>query len=956
MFDRLSIRTKLIAMVGAPLVVIVLLAGLGYTQRRDDATATRADVRRLEAIDASLALQYEIEIEGLYSVGFLASDGELHADDLGAQQARTDEATDAYEQSLAELEEGPAARAGQSSVRQIRFLDLSLRRQVEKQALDWPVANQIYQQLLAALLPVNDRLAAAVEDGEIGAGARSVVSLGQYSATVASIGAVLQGAAAEGGFPSGDTDVRGKFLDAVARSETELAVVGAQADPDVRTRLRNQMVGGDVSYFSDQIDFVSRLEPGTDLTIDAARWSDATEATLAQLRDITASEADATLAAANDRVAQSESAARLFLAAALLIIVLAVGLALYVAASIARPLLSLTHAADEVANEQLPRMVEALRNPTDDSVEHLRPELTSLEVGGGKELAALSASVSSIQEVAVQVGTEQAALLRKGIGDMFVNLARRNQALLDRQLEFIDDLEAEEEDPDDLEALFKLDHMATRMRRNAESLLVLAGAEPSRRRGRPVPLTKVTLAAVGEIEHFARVDLLEVDECEVTSKAAADIAHLLSELMENATQFSPPETRVEVVGHRMKAGGYTISITDQGIGMSPSQLSEGNEMLARPPLLGLTLARSLGFIVVGRLAARHKITIRLVASPAGGVTAIVGLPSAVLVGDPAPDTLDLTFGGPAPSSSALRSPNGRSTAPPSDLVDAPPNPSSILPPFEFASFDPDDDVDLEPDDDVDLEPEPTSTPSAPDPVQDPATLEEAVPTGRSFDEDFDQVAPAEGLVGATDPATAGVTALFGPEPATTSREDGGPEPLPEELVSPMGRSTTPDAPILPTRKGGSSTAPAPAHQLFGTPQEPGPAPVRPSGGTHLFRTPPAAPVDTPQPTRPRPAAAPAEVEDLPGAPTETTGPTPATREVTAAGLVRRVPRSAGARRAVPGSGGGDRGGATTSVRSPDEVRSMLSRFHSGRQAAQGTAPDDPPSGASGPAPSHPEDN
>ncbi len=135
-----------------------------------------------------------------------------------------------------------------------------------------------------------------------------------------------------------------------------------------------------------------------------------------------------------------------------------------------------------MATEQLPRMVEALRNPTEDSVDHLRPEMASLEVGGGKELARLSASVSSIQDVAVQVATEQAALLRKGIGDMFVNLARRNQALLDRQLEFIDELEAEEEDPDDLEALFKLDHMATRMRRNAESLLVLAG-----RRAQPPP-------------------------------------------------------------------------------------------------------------------------------------------------------------------------------------------------------------------------------------------------------------------------------------------------------------------------------------------------------------------------------------------------------------------------------------------------------------------------------------
>jgi hypothetical protein len=217
---------------------------------------------------------------------------------------------------------------------------------------------------------------------------------------------------------------------------------------------------------------------------------------------------------------------------------------------------------------------------------------------------------------------------------MFVNLARRNQTLLDRQIEFIDQLESKEEDPDQLENLFRLDHLATRMRRNAESLLVLAGAEPNRRRGKPVPLADVVRAAVGEVEDFARIDMLQFDEVLVASNAALDIAHLLSELMENAANFSPPDTRVEVVGHRTKAEGYVISIADHGIGMSPEQLNEANELLSRPPLVGLALSRSLGFIVIGRLASRFGIAVRLMPSPSGGTTAMVSLPPTLITDQP----------------------------------------------------------------------------------------------------------------------------------------------------------------------------------------------------------------------------------------------------------------------------------------------------------------------------------
>lgn len=318
---------------------------------------------------------------------------------------------------------------------------------------------------------MSDRLVAAIDDRDVAAGARSAAALGDYSATEARIGVVLAGGAAEGGFggtaqaaDAAGADIRRGFDETVDWAELQLAIVSAQAGPAVRVRLRNQVAGGDVGFFSDQVASVRGLDVDADLTIDPERWVRAVEATLGQLREITAAEASTVLTAASDRVTAADQAARLFLAGAMVAVL---GLALFVAASIARPLTSLAAVADRVAREQLPRLVEALRNPAEESVDHLRLEIEQLEVGGGRELARLTESVNSIQEVAVSVATEQATMLRKGIGDMFVNLARRNRGLLDRQLEFIDELEAQEEDPDQLEHLFKLDHMATRMRRNA---------------------------------------------------------------------------------------------------------------------------------------------------------------------------------------------------------------------------------------------------------------------------------------------------------------------------------------------------------------------------------------------------------------------------------------------------------------------------------------------------------
>ncbi|HUF83651.1 MAG TPA: ATP-binding protein, partial [Acidimicrobiia bacterium] len=263
------------------------------------------------------------------------------------------------------------------------------------------------------------------------------------------------------------------------------------------------------------------------------------------------------------------------------------------------------------------------------------PEPTLASIGpidakSRDEIGELGRAFNAIQSVAVEVAREQSALLRRGISDLFVNLARRNQSLLDRQIELIDRLEADEQDPDALQALFRLDHLATRMRRNADSLLVLADAEQLCRWQEPVPLLDVVRGAAAEIADFARVSITGLDQqMAVTGSAAADLTHLMAELLENATSFSPPQTPVTV--HGVPHGdGVVLAVTDQGLGMPDDRVAEAHHLLADPPAAGLALSRILGLYVVGHLAARHGIVVELRPGEDRGLTALVAIPGQLL--------------------------------------------------------------------------------------------------------------------------------------------------------------------------------------------------------------------------------------------------------------------------------------------------------------------------------------
>jgi signal transduction histidine kinase len=293
--------------------------------------------------------------------------------------------------------------------------------------------------------------------------------------------------------------------------------------------------------------------------------------------------------------------------------------------AISRPVRDLTAAANNVATVELPRVVDAIQT-TPDGVEV--DGLDPVTVETADELADLAHAFNAMQKTAVDLASEQARI-RRNVSEMFVNLGRRNQSLLNRTLSFISELERQEKDPDTLDDLFRLDHLTTRMRRNAESLLVLAGSEPARTWSRPVELGNVVRAALSEIEAYDRVDYDELDAALLRGVAVADVAHLIAELVENATTFSPPTTRVQVIGRR-QADGYQISVIDEGIGMTDAEIDEANHRIDELTRFDLAPSKVLGLYVVGRLAARHGISVRLVESPADGITAKVRLPLSLL--------------------------------------------------------------------------------------------------------------------------------------------------------------------------------------------------------------------------------------------------------------------------------------------------------------------------------------
>ncbi|MFI1099430.1 nitrate- and nitrite sensing domain-containing protein [Streptomyces melanogenes] len=300
-----------------------------------------------------------------------------------------------------------------------------------------------------------------------------------------------------------------------------------------------------------------------------------------------------------------------------------------VARQMSRSMRRLRSAAFEVAETRLPMLVDQLSRTEPGRVD---TRVEPIPITSTDEIGEVARAFDQVHREAVRLAAEQ-ALLRGNVNAIFTNLSRRNQSLIEGQLTLITDLENNEADPDQLESLFKLDHLATRMRRNGENLLVLAGEEPGRRWNQPVPLVDVLRAASSEVESYERIELTGVPESEIHGQAVTDLVHLLAELLENATTFSSPQTKVRVTATRLPDGRVMIEIHDKGIGLTAEDFADINHKLANPPTVDAAVSQRMGLFVVGRLSDRHGIRVQL--RPSGeqaGTTSLVMLPDAITHG------------------------------------------------------------------------------------------------------------------------------------------------------------------------------------------------------------------------------------------------------------------------------------------------------------------------------------
>jgi len=902
---NMKVSTKLMTVLAAPVVVLVILAALGVTSRRGDADDASRIEQLSEFVQLDSNLVDELQKEAIWSGAFMSTISESlevnqslqdqYRAELDAQRERTDAAKIAYEEGVQDIDPGrdnpAAADALRNAEQRLRNLPTS------RTSVDFiqsiPVKSiETYTLMSSSLVDVNSALVQSANDAELLLGLTTVSNYERVKQARANEAAILASAVVRTAFsddaglncdPVTDTCI--SYTEAVNASNDVAQTTDTFnkfATPENKGVARAAEAGLSFDNLKQQV--LEQGQSDNQITVASDEFIASSFEMVNKLKDVETgfiTEVDETAGRlAND----ASGTAFLYAVFTALAVIAALVIAFFVARATTVPLRKLTSAAYTLSTDKLPGLVERLRNP-DEGDEPLSATLSPIDIDSKDEIGQLADAFNSIQQVTVEVAEEQAQLLRKGIGDIFINLARRNQTLLDRQIEFIDQLEANEEDPDQLDNLFKLDHLATRMRRNAESLLVLAGAEPPRRRGRPVGLSDVVRVAIGEVEDFARIQLLALDDATVGGNVAVDLAHLLSELMENATHFSPPDTVVEIVGHRADDRSYVISVSDQGIGMSPEQLGEANIQLARPPLVGLALSRSLGFIVIGRLAQRFGISVKLTASPSGGVTALVTLPRDLVTyaDEPAVDDAPAATAAGATTVETPPAPiDDTAYAPPTEPLD------SGLPSRSNAA---DTTMDEPPvrDDVVPSAPPPPAEPIQPVELDDTSTVDDGVPAAAA------DVAPEPEPV-------------FGGMPSDELLDELLEEVVPEGDDFERGLQSLVDDELAP----GPVEPPAPASAASD-----GGAATESQGGIAVEEPMPEAP--------PVPDSATAEAAA-------------AQAELTAAGLVRRTPKKRSAETAGSGlPASAQVRGPGQSNRSPEEVRKMLSRYRSGLNKGRGDA-------------------
>jgi signal transduction histidine kinase len=629
---RRSIRLRIFLLVVIPILSLIGIYAFAATITASDALNLSQSRAVFNTISLPSGLmESALDSERVYSVVYLADPAPLNQAALQAQEQKTD-------RSIAAFKAAAHAAAGNESEPEKQafaamFADLArlpaLRSQITSRAISRPQVISAYGSMVGQDGVLEDQIILQGANVRIVGVSLALNRTGNVVNLLLQEEAVLLGDSLTRSYSAHD---RQQVTELVGARQAMYAEMLSEFDPTIRaiyTRNLSPRVLRPLEAIENTV--TSQPRPGHLPPVSPIALSAAVQAVSNGYA--TASQQSAAVVTARAQPVANSTFLRLILVASLglLAIIVSIGMSAWIGRGLVQELAALRRSALDLANKRLPSVVERLRAGHDVDVAAEAPPLEA----SGDEIGQVTAAFNAVQQTAVEAAVDEAKL-RRGISDVFRNLARRSQSLLHRQLAMLDEMERQASDPEELDNLFRIDHLTTRMRRHSESLIILSGESPGRGWRHPVAFVDVLRAAVAEVEDYTRIRVTTGARAALIGPAVADVIHMLAELAENATIYSPPNTPVRIHGDQV-GRGYAIEIEDRGLGITAEKLAKINHDFAQPPPFDLSGSEQLGLFVAGQLARRHDIQITLQASPYGGVTAIVLIPKSLVADDRADD-------------------------------------------------------------------------------------------------------------------------------------------------------------------------------------------------------------------------------------------------------------------------------------------------------------------------------
>ncbi|WP_405106403.1 nitrate- and nitrite sensing domain-containing protein [Micromonospora sp. NBC_01405] len=745
-----NLRTKVVALLAS---LVALWAFAAWVTVRDGFNLLGVQTLNESVSEPSETLVLQLQRERRTSLAYLGRPDDARRETLGAERRRTDELAAAFRESSGEWLTAVAASDTLEQRLDVAYGQLSrlgqARSEVDARSADRASTFTAYGSVVRSIFDVYTALG-LLDDEQVAEDTTALIELNRARELLSQEDALLTGVLAAGRV----TDAERAQVAQIIGAQRFAADLAVSRLPAADRQRYDAMVGGSAFEKLRALEDGILQSRGSDprLGFEAPEWDEAVAPALARWSEVVVEGGD-------DVVDRAVPVAvmvvvRLVLATGLglLAVVASVIVSITTARALLRQLERLREAAFTLANDQLPSVVERLGHGEEVDVAKEAPPLEF----GDDEVGQVGKAFNAVQETALRTAVEQAEL-RRNVREVFLSLARRTQALVHRQLTLLDAMERREHDAEELEDLFRVDHLATRMRRNAENLIVLSGSTPGRAWRRNVPMVDVVRGAVAEVEDYTRVNVLPLGAVSLAGRAVGDVIHLLAELIENGLSFSPPHTTVEVRG-QMVANGFVLEIEDRGLGMSDDDLAAANHRIVDRSELNLANAARLGLYVVSRLTERHGVRVQLKESAYGGTTAVVLIP---------PDM--------------VADPNGDAAAPERPGLPGTSAPVAVAPPAPTAG-------------------RPAARPSAPVAVAEPVTAPVAPPAPEPAGAGGGPALPTRAR-----PRTA---------PATLDAPAGEGAGLPVRPRRPAGQSAL-DAPTVPG--GFPMTAPRPVAEEAGSP-------------------------------------------------------------------------------------------------------------------------------------------